>query len=480
MKKFSSITLLIAVLASSIFTSCVKENYPTVNPGESEADKYYVLSHDTFEFDDDVQVLDADTVNISVSKDYLEKLGYDFKASEANPVAVTIWESINTAPYVRNITATAEEGDRVILTTKTGDIGDVFGNADFTLDTQIFIDRSQPQAVTRGGRLVNNYDRYTDTRGTIHPAVIIVDRVGDENYEDALPAGARFPTRGGNAYFTPEDIEQSNGSVDFGIIDTRFNLGEFSVESPEDEDFSIRFAIDSASLAFKSNLRINFTTRWFKLKQFECVLYGKNSFDIATTVEGSATAGWDDEVELARLNCFTTVFMVGPVPVSVSCDVGLQAVYEASASASASFSASYSITDTYELGASYYDGKWYSIAESNRQKGFTGFRFSPVEVDLNAMLGLELFASLKFYGCVGPKVTFGPHISANVAAEWNATEETLDLSSTGELTLGGEYGVELKIWKWKLAGFKHDYDLIDPIELWNFEESVSDEIFEIL
>lgn len=467
----------IAIFAVSMFASCQKDDNTPINTPENpeESEVYYVLSHDTFLDEDDVEIISADTTSISVSKDYLDQLGYDFKASEENPIPVTIWRTINTAPFVRNIVATEEDGNRVILTTKSGDIGDVFGNADFNLDTQIYVDHSQPQMVTRSGRIVENWDRYTDDDGVIHPAIIILD---SRSQNDALPAGATTPTRGGSVYFTPEDIERSNGSADFGIIDTRFNLGEFSLESPEEEDFGVKFSVDSASLALKSNLRINFTTRWFSLKRFECVLYGQNSFDIATSVTGSASSSFKDDVEITKFNCFTTVFMIGIVPVSVSCDVGLQAVYELSATASATFSTNYNIKDTYELGALYDDGTWYSIANSKRESGFTDYYFSPVAVDLVSMFGLELFADLKFYGCVGPKVTFGPHVEANVSAAHNALEEQIDFSTTGTLSLGGKYGVELKIWKWKLAAFMHEYNAVKPIELWNFEESIPDEILD--
>ena len=475
MKKFYSISLLIAVLASSIFVSCVKENAPAAKPNqpEAEAEQYYVLSYDRFDFEDDVQILDADTVQISVSKDYLDKLGYKFQASEAEPVAVTIWQSINTAPYVRNITATAEQDDRVILTTKSGDIGDVFGNTDFVLETEFYLDKSQPLAVTRGGELVENYDRYTDEEGVIHPAVVIIDK----QYDEPIPSFAHVPTRGGNAYFTPEMLEQSNGSVDFNIINTKFNIGEFKITSPEDEQLGLELGLDEVNVSLVSNLRISFATKWFKLKQFECTIYGKNKFDLTSSITIDGRFKKELEKELFKCNCFTTVFWVGVVPVSVSMNAGLQAVGEVNLNASATFSSTYTITDTYEYGARYSDEKWYGIANSKRESGFTDFYISPVTTELSAMFGLELFADLKFYGCVGPKITFGPHIEASISAAYNALDDTIDLETMGEFYLGGEYGIELQIWKWKLAAFKHKYNVLNNEPLWEQSMSVPYDMF---
>ena len=322
-------------------------------------------------------------------------------------------------------------------------------------------------AVTRGGELVENYDRYTDEEGVIHPAVVIIDK----QYDEPIPSFAHVPTRGGNAYFTPEMLEQSNGSVDFNIINTKFNIGEFKITSPEDEQLGLELGLDEVNVSLVSNLRISFATKWFKLKQFECTIYGKNKFDLTSSITIDGRFKKELEKELFKCNCFTTVFWVGVVPVSVSMNAGLQAVGEVNLNASATFSSTYTITDTYEYGARYSDEKWYGIANSKRESGFTDFYISPVTTELSAMFGLELFADLKFYGCVGPKITFGPHIEASISAAYNALDDTIDLETMGEFYLGGEYGIELQIWKWKLAAFKHKYNVLNNEPLW--EESMS-------
>lgn len=445
-------------------------------PEEPESQEYYVFVHDTFDEDDDVQIISADTTIISVSKDYINKLGYKFNASEAEPIPVTIWKSINTAPFIRNIIATEDDGDRMILTTKPGDIGDVFGDAEINLDTKIYIDHSQPEAVTRSGMLVENWDRYTDDDGIVHPAVILVESKVDG---DELPANPKIATRAGEMdYFTPEDIEQANASTTFGIIDKHWDLGEFSVEcklgEDDAEDGRVKVYAKDTDFGVNSNLRLTIDIGFFKISRFQCSLYGNLSFNTTTGIEVEGTiASFEEEEDLAKFNCFTSVFMVGIVPVSVTCDAGLQFVAEGGISAAGKFEAEYEVSAPYEVGALYENKKWYSICDTNWVKNVTDYTVS-LEGKAEAMAGLEAFAELKLYSAAGPKITFGPHVEAGIYGSRTMSSEggdQLTYETNGKLSLGGEYGVEVKVWKWELAAWKHEYSIFE-VDLWDYEGSI--------
>ena len=467
MKHPNFIYALIALLASSIFVSCQKEDTPVVNPNEPEATKYYVFSYDTFDNDDDVQIISADTTTISISKDYMRAMGYQINASEETPVPITIWKAINTAPFIRNVISTEDDGDRVILTTKPGDLGDVLGDTELVLDTKIYVDHSQPQAMTRSGKLVDNYNRYTDADGVVHPAIIILDEEG--NCNDTLPAGATVPTRGGKIYYTPEDIERSNAT--FGIINQKWNFGEFSITSPEPEE-ALTIGIEESNMSVTSNLRVNLSTRWFSLDRFECVVYGDLDFETTASIEARAKfKGLDEEEELAKFNCFTAVFWVGVLPVSISCNAGLQFVAEASISASAKLSATYASHTDYELGVLYNNDKWHSVYNANTTSGWTDYGIEIEKVSAEAVVGLEVFADLKLYECAGPKITFGPHIAADLSASRELVNDTVNLATSASMYLGGEYGVEMKILKWKLAAWQHEYTICEQ-ELWDYDISL--------
>ena len=97
-----------------------------------------------------------------------------------------------------------------------------------------------------------------------------------------------------------------------------------------------------------------------------------------------------------------------------------------------------------------------------------------LEGSAEAMAGLEAFAELKLYGAAGPKITFGPHVEAGIyASREMSTEEgnILRFSTNGRLSLGGEYGVEVKVLKWELAAWKHEYSVCG-IDLWDYEGSI--------
>lgn len=123
------------LFASSMFVSCSNDDDENITPEEETTEGPIVLSYDTFYDEDDVIIASADTTTISVSRDYLNTMDYKFNL-KGDTVPVTIWRTVDTAPFIRNVIATKEQGDRLILTTVSGDLGDVLGDCDMELDTE--------------------------------------------------------------------------------------------------------------------------------------------------------------------------------------------------------------------------------------------------------------------------------------------------------------------------------------------------------
>lgn len=440
------------------FSACSKED--VVPPPEDTSTEPIVMSFDTFDNEDDVIIASADTTLISVSKRYLETMKYRFNIKDRGTIPVTIWRTIDTAPFVRNVTKSDEQGDRVILTTVSGDIGDVLGDHDLKLDTEVYVDFSKPGVAMRGGTAVDNYNRYVDNEGVIHPAVIILEEEGIEGFSET----ASSIGQSGKTYYTAEDLARSN--ADFRIINVDMNLGNFSLTSPENE---LKFYIKDDYLKALAGVRINIKTKSWKLKQFECAVYGDFNLDFTFGIESKASKKWNKEKDIAKFSVFTAVFWVGVVPVAIKCNAGALMAAKAELSASCQYETAVKLHADYDAGV-YYSGEWSQQSSANASASAEFSLINPVTVTAGATAGIELFAELKLYECAGPRITFGPSVDASLSASFNALEKQLEFTTEGGVDVGGKFGVELKVAKWKIASWQQKYSVYKQ-NLWKYSVS---------
>ena len=458
MKRFKKLfgIFLIGMLALN-FSACSKED-DIEPPHEDTSKEPIVMSFDTFTNMDDVVITDADTTTISVSKEYLEKMNYKFDIKGDDAIPVTIWRTIGTSPFVRNVTKSVEQGDRVILTTVSGDLGDVLPDNDLKLDTDIYVDFSKSAVVTRGGTDVDNYNRYVDNEGVIHPAVIILDEEGNEG-SSLTDSGI---DQSGDTYYTAADLAMSN--ADFRIINVDMNLGNHSITSPEKE---LKFYMKNSNLKAKAGVRINIKTKSFKLKEFECAVYGDFGLDFTYGIESKATIKkWEKEEDIAKFHGYTYVFWIGCVPVAITFNAGVTMGATAELSASCQFETSMKLHADYDAGV-YYSGGWNQRSSAHSSASAEFNIIKPLAVTAEASAGIEVFTELKLYDCAGPRITFGPSVEASLSASFNVVEKQLEFSTEGGVNVGGKYGVEMKILKWQLASWQQKYSLFKK-NLWNY------------
>ena len=110
---------LTAVCFTCAFTACSDElegneagNDPATTRAGADQVEAYGLTYETFISENDVQILNADTTEISVSKEYADKLGITSFVN--HPMG--IWHSKSQLPYIRKATDQKLVGDRYILT----------------------------------------------------------------------------------------------------------------------------------------------------------------------------------------------------------------------------------------------------------------------------------------------------------------------------------------------------------------------------
>ena len=144
---------------------------------------------------DDVQILNADTTQIGVSKALAEKLG--IRSFVNHPTG--IWLSQDQRPFHVRATSENTEGDRIILNVKKAGIGEFMVGKRVGFDTRLFINENACHTRGSNGDLSS---RYTDDEGFIHPMGVRVV------YRDCEP---RALTRGMDSYesecFSAEELE---------------------------------------------------------------------------------------------------------------------------------------------------------------------------------------------------------------------------------------------------------------------------------
>ena len=103
------------------------------------------LVYTDFITENDVQILNADTTEIAVSKALADKKGITNFVN--HPMG--IWQAFDQRAYLRRATAQRLVGDKYILTVVRSALGEVLANQDVELNTSIFVNPNAG-ANTRG------------------------------------------------------------------------------------------------------------------------------------------------------------------------------------------------------------------------------------------------------------------------------------------------------------------------------------------
>lgn len=211
--------MFLSVITALVFVACSDDTLDSTNDnaatemvsGSEKVKEAIGLVYNDFIDNNDVQILDADTTQIAVSKAYADKMGVSNFVN--HPMG--IWKSFEDRPFLRRATAQELVGDKYILTVIPSSIGEVVQGKDVTIQTSIY---ANPNAgATRSGVMGNVPDyaaKYIDEMNIVHPiAVKFISRPGEGGN-----------TRGfisDYGTFTPEQI--LNGEFD---ANTRWGFGD--------------------------------------------------------------------------------------------------------------------------------------------------------------------------------------------------------------------------------------------------------------
>ncbi len=493
---FSSAVLMSILFAATFsFVSCSDDNLDENPAGQAVPEgadtamlEAYGLTFQNFISDDDVQILDADTTEISVSKALAEKLGIE--TFVGHPLG--IWHNESQLPYLRKATAEKLVGDRYILTVQPATVAELVGDKKVDLNTSLYINPDAGGAsVTRAdGIVMPGYAaKYMDENDVIHPAVIHM--TGEYDYakgyhtEDDQPV-AKTRANGSYQYMTADDLLQggTRASAHKRILSFKDELEmdkNFQCGDDEDDSINVNF---NAELDFELNyfIRLDGAVRWHFIVPepyvdcFEAGLDGKFAFSPELKIGFKKEWELDEDKwkkTLFTFNAYTFTFWVGPVPVCVKCEPEMFVKLDGKVTGSIHMGVKYEYENNFRGGIRYTDREgWSVIREFNEVKNELTFIRPEAQVKAEAGIGIYMGMNVMIYDVAGPEVAVGPRLGAEAELTLSPFadnyDEMLNFNAEVGLTVNAVVGAKLKVLGYELAEYTKTIELAGPWTLWKY------------
>ena len=480
----------IATAVSFAFTACsddVLENQSNDNApaqtGSQKACEAYGLCYYDFVNENDVQILNNDSTEISVSKKLADKLGI---ATFVNH-PLGIWQAEGRLPFGRKAVDEKLVGETYILKVVPATVAELIGENAVTLNTSIYYNEEATPAMTRGNGghpMSLMAAQHTDENNVIHPCVIhMTDPYGYDNgghYPDELPkAATRAASNGEYRYMTAKELAQAGtrSSARRNIIDAhtkvKFNKS-FDVDKKAGEsiDFTGEIPLD-----FNLNYFITIDTKlgwsgWhptYDLKTFEAGIDGSFSFKPEAYIKFTKKVELPEDKQKIKLYSFpgySFTFVVGVVPVYISLEPSLFMKFNASVEGNVKVGFKYEYENEFRAGCRYEKGKWSDLSYFNEKKNNFEWVKPEAEFSVSAGAGLFLGMDVKFYKIAGPELGVGPELSSEFSMKMKPYEENLsdkfEFAGKCDLKVKGFAGAKVEILGWQLAEWSTEMVLAGP------------------
>ena len=466
----------------------------------------------------DVQILNADTTEISVSKAYADKMGIDNFVN--HPMG--IWQSQNERAYLRRPIAQRLEGDRYILSVIRSGLGEVLIGQDVEFNTTIFVN---PNAETHTRGSAGMADRYTDTNNVLHPAAVTMNSIVAADGSVTRGAdGAGFGTltaeeiMNGASFNGPQtrsifgDIEKAIKTAAKFIDNVRKNgltingndhgkilnlTGEItppeikiSLSKEEGDTMVINSNLPydvSLDYTLKLNSKVGIRSvsdMWkdgtinpikFQCNYFEGRLDGNLAMAPEVTIGVGAKAELPkdkQDIKLCDLYEFTFTFMAGVIPVAVTVQPHLVLHIEAGVEGKLYTGIKYEYASEFSAGVKYdkNNGGWGGIAKYKTTKSDFSFITPRGTFTAKASAGVLLACDILLDFVVGPKVSVGPTVKANLEATLSPFDKNPFTFEAGvKAGLYGSAGATLKLWKIELMSWKAGLSFGPEWDIWSYK-----------
>ena len=508
-----------------VFTACTSDDVllnenPVDNSQEIKAvdgegiKKPVGLVYTDFFTPTDVQILNADTTEIAVSKALADKLGIDDFVSRP----MGIWQSLEESPYLRRATAQKLVGNNYILTVVRSGLGEVLMGQDYELSTSIYIN---PNAgTTRGAD--GSTDKYTDSNNVLHPVAVSINSLVGANGQvtrgadgrgfgtltaEQIMNGENFGsgnTRGwitdiynaiANAVTFIDNVRKNgltingddhgkvtnlNGSITPPDIHATFGdqKGDtITIKSKVPYDISLDYHL---KLNSKVNIR-SFGEMWdkktlnpidFRCNYFETRLDGEFSIAPQMTIGIGGKAELPEDMQdhkICDLQEIRFIFMAGCVPVAILVQPHLDLHVNAGVGGKIYTGVKYEYASEFAVGLKYQNG-WKPITKYETTKNEFSFIKPTGSFSAEAEAGVTLGCDVMIDGLVGPTLSVGPMFKASLEGKVAPLDEVpFTFEAAVKAGIYGKAGAKLKLWKIELLKWEQDFNFGPEWEIWSYK-----------
>ena len=491
----------LAFVMAFVFTACSDElandnSEPEAGEVPAGADtrllEAYGLMYTDFNNEDDVQILNADTTEIAVSKQLAQKLG--ITSFVGHPMG--IWQAVDQLPYARKATEERLVGNTYILKVQTATVAELIGEKDAQLSTALYVN-NEPQALTRAAS--NGFSafgaKYVDQTGTIHPAVIhLTDPYGyDQQHHNETDEPALTRSACSNYHF---DYITADEMV---AAKTRASMHVNVLSIHDKLTFRHKFEMQGAptdTIVVSGQVPIDYDLNYFMtlqggvkwdgwlpslyVKKFETGLDGDFSFNPEAYLSFAARAELPKDMQrlnLATFGQYTFTFVVGVVPVCITVKPALYLKFTANAEGAVRVGFKYDYASQFKAGIRYEDG-WSVIKDFEELKNKFEFIRPEANFTANAGIGFYLGVDVLVYGVAGPQVGVGPELSAKASATYRLMEEDpakrFDFKANVDLKVKAFAGAKISLLGYELAQWSTESELVGPWTIFKYPSDGSE------
>ncbi len=477
---------IVTVAMSFSFTACSNDDEllgdaPVVNDGTEEKVSQgqllepIALLHDSFNSASDVQILNADTTKISVSKALADKLG--ITSFVDHPMGVSEGEHIR--PYHVRATKEILQGDRYILDVVHAGIAEFLGDKPIVLSTEFYKNPNASQ--TRGASAA---DLYTDEEGVLHPeGVHIFDC---EGYCDEYSLTRSNTDEVPMTYYSVDDVlgSTTRGFTEGDIVTVNKKGTLISFNSELKRDFDLGENGDTLNVHVKVPINFQLDYKFYLdiKRHYVCVPY-VNKFDAEASgkfaMSPQITFGYDKDFKLIDktipiydFKAFSFKFMIYCIPFWVDVRPNLYMQFKATLGGSFYGGFKYEYEKEFKTGFRY-DGrteKFSPYSSTTLKKNDFSFITPQASFEAEASAALMLGASFIIDELAGPKIAIGPRVKAK--AEMNIkpfdTEEPLTFDASLKMGVNADLGVKVKFWELDIAEWNTTFKLTDEKTFWSY------------
>ncbi len=463
----------------------VSSDTSAVVAGVPQLFEAYGLTHDQFLRYDDVQIVEADTSVISVSKALAQKLGIVTFVN--HPLA--IWQGPEQLPYHRRCTSQKQDGDRYVLTLQPVNLSEVLGGRQVKLSTRLFV--KEQASSRRASATADLSTQYADSQGVVHPAMIyMTDPLGyDEDYhaDDAVPvkrtSGRRAAASTASfAFASPEELlstrsRRASASCRILNVNTKVNFGRRFQCGPSAAD--TLFVSFTSPVIFDVNyfITLDAQVRWLSFIPQPYVQHLETGLEGNFYMEPHFRIGFDGKRELpedkqhitlARFPSYTFVFMAGAIPIAVTTKPSLDMTLSASVEGSFHGGFDYEYASDFRVGCAYRFGRgWNTIAQYNKTREHLDFCYPEADFQVQSEAQVSLGVEVSILGMSGPRASIGPTLATDARLKVvPLAAQPVDLQAKVTADVQARAGAKVKMLGYSVTERDTTFTVVPEWTLW--------------